>query len=92
MKFVSSASLARVMAASLSLRVSCLWSSGISLALHSGWYWNMMFTLVPVPRFVAIQFRMVFVQHCRCSGRTRMRIMSSPYLLAYRWFLVQASQ
>ena len=52
----------------------------------------MMFTLVPVPRFVAIQFRMVFVQHCRCSGRTRMRIMSSPYLLAYRWFLVQASQ
>ena len=92
MKFVSPASLADLIASSLSLFVSLLWSSGISLALHSGRYWNITFTLVPFPSFWAIQFRMGFVQHSRCSGRTRMRIMSSPCFLASRWFLVEACQ
>ncbi len=27
-----------------------------------------------------------------CPGRTSTRMISSPYLLAMRWFLVQASQ
>lgn len=92
MKFVSPASLASFIASSFSLFVSLLRNSGISLALHSGRYWNITFTLVPFPSFWEIQFRMGFVQHSRCCGRTRTRIMSSPCFLAVRWFRVEACQ